>query len=150
MAIKVTLTGFEDLLKQIDEANGKMEAAAERCVRESAEIMQAELKNAMNTSKGKADAPVSESLVNRMPSYTITSTGARVTAHVGYPETSYNPRHPSDYHQAIFANYGTPHRKKHGHEQPRGFIQKAKRAARTKIKRQQEETLNNILKDLKA
>ena len=144
MAIKITLTGVEELIKKIEKANGNIEIASEKCIRESAEIMQAELKTAMRTSKGG----VSENLINRMPNYTIENNGAKVTAHVGYRSTSFNPKNPSDYHKAIFANYGTPHRKQHGQEKARRFVAKAKRSAKPKIKSQQEETLNAILKDL--
>lgn len=144
MAIKLTLTGFDDLLKKIEKANGNMQSAAEQCMKQSADIMQADLKAAMHTAGGG----VSESLINRMPNYTLESNGARVTAKVGYPSTSYNPNNPSDYHKAIFANYGTPHRKKHGIEKARGFVTAAKKSAKPKIKAQQEKTLNDILKDL--
>ena len=142
MAIKISLTGFEELLKKIEKANGNIEQASMRCIKESADIMQTELKSAMISTGISAD------LVNRMPNYRLENSGARVTARVGYPETSYNPKNPSDYHKAIFANYGTPHRKKYGEEKARRFIVRAKRAARKKIKAQQERTLNDILKDL--
>ena len=142
MSIKVSISGFDDLLKKIEKANGNMEKAAMQCVKQSAEIMQNELKTAMNKTGVDSD------LINRMPNYTIENKGSRVTARVGYPETSYNPNNLSDYHKAIFANYGTPFRKKHGQEKARRFITKAKRAAKPKIKAQQEKTLNDILKDL--
>ena len=144
MTIKLTLNGFDDLLKKIEKANGNMEKAAMQCIKQSAEIMQTELKTAMRTTKGG----VSESLINRMPNYRIENNRTRVSAQVGYPSTSYNPNNLSDYHKAIFANYGTPHRKKHGQEKARGFVSKAKRTAKPKIKAQQEKTLNDILKDL--
>lgn len=144
MAIKLTFTGFDDLLKKIEKASGNIQKAAEQCMKQSAEIMEEELKTAMHSAGGGVD----EALINRMPKYTIQSSEARVTAKVGYPSTSYNPNNPSDYHKAIFANYGTPHRRKHGQEKARGFVTKAKRAARPKIKAQQNKALNDILKDL--
>ncbi len=144
MAIKLKLEGVDELLKKIEKAGGDIEQASVKCMKESAEIMQAELKSAMRTSGGG----VSEALINRMPNYTIENNGSRVSAKVGYPATSYNPNNPSDYHKAIFANYGTPHRKSHGQEKARGFVAKAKRAAKPKIKAQQEKTLNDIIKDL--
>lgn len=144
MAIKLTFTGFDDLLKKIEKAGGNIQKVSENCMKQSAEIMEEELKNAMRTAGGG----VSENLINRMPKYKIESSAARVTAKVGYPSTSYNPNNLSDYHKAIFANYGTPHRKKHGQEKARGFVTKAKKSAKPKIKAQQEKALNDILKDL--
>lgn len=142
MGVKVSINGFDDLLKQIEKANGDLATAAEKCVRESAEIMQNELKASM------VKAKVDDGLIERMPNYTIERSGTKVTAHVGYPATEYNPRKPSDYFKALFANYGTPHRRSHGIEKKRNFVANAKKSASKKIKAQQEKTLNDIMKDL--
>lgn len=142
--IRLNLTGFDDLLKKIEKADGDIQKASEQCIKQSAEIMQTELKSAMHSAGGGVD----EDLINRMPNYTIESNAAKVTARVGYKATSYNPNNLSDYFKAMFAQYGTPHRKKHGQESARNFITKAKKAAKPKIKAQQQKTLNEILKDL--
>lgn len=143
--IRLNVKGFDDLLRKIEKANGKAEIAAEKCLKESAEILQDELKAAMRTAGGGVETD----LINRMPNYTIENSGTRITARVGYKPTSYNPNNLSDYFKAMFAQYGTPHRKSHGHERARGFIAVAKKAAKPKIKKQQEKTLNDILEDLK-
>lgn len=143
MAIKLKLEGFEEFLKDIEEAGGSVDKATESAVRQSAQIFQAELKSEMKSSD------LSPRLADRMPPFTIEKSGNKTTARVGFKETPYHPKELSDYYKAIFANYGTPHRQKHGHEKARGFIQKAKRRARPKMKKQQKIALMKILERLK-
>lgn len=139
MSIKLQLDGFDELLKKIEKAGGSIDAAAETCIKKSANIMEAELKTQMS----KAD--VDSGLINQMPAPTIEKEGNRITARVGYKKGAYNPNNISDGYKIVFLNYGTPKRKKHGKIKARGFIAKAKNKARPQIKKQQEETLNEIL-----
>lgn len=143
MAIKLKLEGFDQLLRDIEKAGGNIDRATESAMRQSAVTMQRELADQMKK------ANVANSLISRMPQFEIEKDYGKVTARVGYKATGYNPDNPSDYYKAIFINYGTPYRTKHGHIQARGFIQKAKRRAKPKIKQQQEEALNKILERLK-
>lgn len=143
MSIKLQLDGFDELLKKIEKAGGSIDAAAETCLKKSANIMEAELKTQMS----KAD--VDTALINEMPAPTIEKEGNRITARVGYKKGAYNPRNPSTGYKLVFLNYGTPKRKKHGKVKARGFIAKAKKKARPQIKRQQETTLNEILRGLR-
>lgn len=136
------LEGFEELYKQIEAAGGKIDQAAERCMRESAQIMQTELKTQMQE-KG-----VKGSLINRMPEPTITKTANTIYAEVGYEKGDFDPKNPSDGYKVVFINYGTPRRTKHGKVKARGFIQKAKEDASKKIKKAQQNTLNTILEEL--
>lgn len=143
MSIKLQLEGFGDLLKKIESAGGSIDAAAETCIKKSADIMQAELKTQMS----KAD--VDSGLITKMPAPTIEKEGNKITARVGYKKGAYNPNDISDGYKIVFLNYGTPKRKKHGKIKARGFIAKAKKKARPQIKKQQEETLNDILRGLR-
>lgn len=143
MSIKLQLDGFDELLKKIETAGGSIDAAAETCLKKSANIMEAELKAQMS----KAD--VDAALINRMPAPTIEKDGNRMTARVGYKKGAYNPRNISDGFKIVFLNFGTPRRKKHGKIKARGFIAKAKKKAKPQIKRQQETTLNEILRGLR-
>lgn len=147
MSVKLNLQGVENLLDEIRKAEGDVDSAARRCIEKSADIMQNELKSAMRHPRN--GDPVDESLINRMPHYTIENNGSKTTARVGFKPESYNPENPSDYYKALFANYGTPFRKEHGRETARHFVIAAKNSAAKKIKKQQEETLNEILKGLK-
>ena len=133
------LKGFDELFDQIQKAGGSVDRAAESCLRQSAQIMEAELKAQMQA------AGVESDLINRMPPPQITVKGNRYSAAVGYKKGSYDPNDPSDGYKVVFLNYGTPHRTLHGKVAARAFIQAAKKKARPRIKKAQQETLGKIL-----
>ena len=133
------LKGFDDLLEQIQKAGGSIDQAADSCLRQSAQIMQAELKSQMQA------AGVDSDLINAMPPTQIEVKDNRYSAAVGYKKGNFDPRDPSDGYKVVFLNYGTPHRSMHGKVAARGFIEKAKNKARPQIKRAQQETLDKIL-----
>ena len=133
------LKGFDDLLEKIQKAGGSIDATVSSCVRQSAQIMQAELKTQMQA------AGVDSGLINSMPPPQIESSNNRHRAAVGYKKGSFDPRNPSDGYKVVFLNYGTPRRTMHGKVAARGFIEKAKKKARPRIKAQQQETLEEIL-----
>lgn len=144
MSIKLKLEGFDDLFEQIKKAGGTVEQAANSCLKESAQIMHSELKTQMQKSN------VDGGLISRMPSPEVEVKGNRYTARVGYKKGNYDPNNPSDGYKVVFLNYGTPNRSKHGKITERGFIQRAKKKARPRIKKAQEETLNKIIGGLKG
>lgn len=133
------MKGFDDLLEQIQKAGGSVNQAVESCVRQSAQIMQKELKAEMQA------AGVDSDLINKMPPPQITVKNNYVRAEVGYKKGDYDPNNPSDGYKVVFLNYGTPRRAKHGKVKARGFIQRAKKKARPQIKQAQQETLKKIL-----
>lgn len=143
MSIKLKLTGFDELLTEIEKAGGAIDRAANSCLQQAAHIMHSELKTQMQS------ANVDSGLINRMPPPEIETEGNRVTARVGYKKGVYDPQNPSDGYKVVFANYGTPRRSEHGKQPAKGFIQKAKKKARARIKKAQAETLNEILGGLK-
>ena len=108
MAITLKLTGFEEMLSAIEKAGGSIDKAANQCMQKSAKLMDEELKAQMRSANVKSD------LINRMPSPEVEKEGNRYTARVGVVKGEYNPKKPSDAYKAIFLNYGTPRRTKHG------------------------------------
>ena len=144
MSIRLKLEGFAEMIAEIEKAGGSIDSAVQQCMQNSADIMQAELKAQMQA------ANVDGGLISRMPPPTLETEGNRITARVGYKKGEYNPDDPSDGYKVVFANYGTPHRSKHGKQPEKGFIQKAKKKANTKIKKAQKTTLDNILGGLKG
>lgn len=142
MAIKLQLSGFDDLFEQIKKAEGNVDRAAEQCLEESAQVMQSELKTQMQKSGVDSD------LINRMPTPEIKKDGNTLIARVGYKKGAYNPDDLSDGYKVVFANYGTPKRSKHGKVEAKGFIDKAQRKAKKQIKKKQEETLKKIIGEL--
>lgn len=133
------LKGFEELLEQIQKAGGSIDQAADSCVRQSAQIMQSEMKAQMQA------AGVDSDLINSMPPPQITVKDNRYSAAVGYEKGDYDPHNLSDGYKVVFLNYGTPRRTMHGKVAARGFIQKAKKKASPQIKKAQQATLEKIL-----
>jgi hypothetical protein len=144
MSIKLKLDGFDDLLSKIETAGGSIDSAAKQCLQKSADIMHDELKTQMQKSN------VDGGLINRMPPPEVEANANRVTARVGYKKGEFDPQNPSDAYKVVFANYGTPRRSEHGKQPVKGFIQRAKKKARPRIKKAQAETLNDILRGLKG
>lgn len=136
------LNGFEDLLEQIQKAGGSIDRAADSCLRQSAQIMQNELKAQMQA------AGVDSNLISAMPPPQIKVKGNRYRAEVGYKKGAFDPRNPSDGYKVVFLNYGTPRRTMRGKVEARGFIDKAKKKARPQIKKAQQETLEKILDEV--
>lgn len=143
MPITLKLTGFEEMLSAIEKAGGSIDRAANQCMQKSAKLMDEELKAQMRSAKVKSD------LIGRMPSPEVEKEGNRYTARVGYVKGEYNQKKPSDAYKAIFLNYGTPRRTKHGQVKARHFIENAKENAKSKIKNSQQQTLKEILGGLK-
>ena len=144
MSITLRLEGFDEMLKEIEAAGGTIDSAAKQCITESANIMHNELITQMKA------ANVDSGLVDRMPAPDVETSHNSFIARVGYKKGAYDPNNPSDGYKVVFANYGTPRRSKHGQQPAKGFIQKAKKKANSKIKKAQKDTLNKILGGLKG
>lgn len=142
--ISLTINGFDEILKEIEKAGGSINGAVDSCMRESAKIQKAELVSTMQKKK------IDKGLIGRMPEPEIEWDGNVCTARVGYKKGKYDPKNLSDGYKALFLNYGTPRRKKHGHVKARGFIKAAKKKAQPSIKKKQAETLEEILRGLKT
>lgn len=142
MSIKLRFEGFDELIGKIEKAGGSVESATKQCLQKSARIMDAELKAQMKT------ANVSAHLISDMPAPTIEDDHGLITARVGYKKGAFDPHNLSTGYKVVMLNYGTPNRSKHGKVKARGFILKAKRKAKPKIKKEQEATLKDILKGL--
>lgn len=142
MSISLKLEGFNDMMRKIQKAEGNIKPATEKCLKVSANVIDAELKAQMTT------ANVPAHLVAEMPAPVIENDHGLITAKVGYRKGPYNPRNLTTGYKVLFLNYGTPNRKMHGKVKARGFIQKAKRSAKPKIKKEQEAALKEILKGL--
>lgn len=141
--IKIKISGFEEILNEIEKAGGSIDGAVNSAIRQSADIVQSELKSQMQQSG------VDGQLINSMPEPLITQDGNKHTAEVGYKKGEYNPKNLSDGYKVVFLNYGTPNRTKHGKMVAKGFIQKAKKTANPKVKKVQKETFDKILGRLK-
>lgn len=142
MPLKFEVEGFNDLMRKIEKAGGSIKSATRQCMQTSANIMEAE----MNAQMSKANVPAH--LISEMPAASIEMKDGLTTAHVGYKKGAYDPHNLSTGYKVLFLNYGTPNRKEHGQVKARGFIDKAKKRAKPKIKKAQKDTLHEILKGL--
>ena len=146
MSIKLNLTGFDEMLRKIEKAGGDVDAATKKCMEKAAEIMDDELKAQMQA----VDLQNTMSrLISRMPSPKVKNDHGLWTAEVGYEKGEYNPKHLSDAYKAIMINYGTPRRTKHGKVKARGFIDKAKKKAKPKIRKEQAKILDEVFRELR-
>lgn len=158
--IRLNLKGFEKMLEEIERAGGDIESSTEEAIRKSAACVEDELQKAC------AQSNVPES-VSRGIRTDIMWSGNRCMAQVGWELGSYNPHNIGTGYKAIFLNYGTPKRsvreegvrvilgdtwvtegKNRGAIAPRNFIQTAKEASGKQVKKIQQETLKEILKEL--
>lgn len=160
--IKVNLNGFDALLEQIQKAEGNLDSAALRTVEAGAKIAE----DALRTECAASAVPAS---VTNGISTKITQNGNRTSAHIGWEIGAVDIKNPSAGLKAIFLNYGTPRGRytkaeaavpsnktesgwatttDRGKIIGRGFIGRAKKKARPKIKKAQEEALREILKGL--
>lgn len=146
MSIRLKLEGFDELIKEIQKAEGNVEKATIQCMQKSGQIMHGEIKSAMQ--KANKEGTFSD-LIERMPEPSVENDHGLITARVGFKKGNYDPRNLSDGYKAVFLNYGTPNRTKHGVEKARGFLNKAKSKAKKQIQQQQEAALKDILKGLK-
>ncbi len=137
--ISLKLDGFEEMLKDIEAAGGTINKAVDSTMKQSAQIVQSELKKQMQGASPKA---VDSGLINRMSS-SVKWEGNVCTAEEGYKKGSYNPKKLDDGYKAVFINYGTPRI-----APPRGFIGKAKKKAKQPVKKAQEQTFKKILERL--
>ena len=158
--IKVNLKGFEKMLEDLQTAGGNVDKAAKRAVDEGAKIVEQELKSAC------ASAGVPASVSSEITTE-IEGNGNRYSAKVGWKLGDYNPDNLSAGYKAVFLNYGTGKRqanrdkvhaniggqwetlgRNRGQMQPRGFIARAKQNSGKKMRKVQQQILEEALKEL--
>ena len=140
--ISLKLKGFDKLLEEIQRANGDIKAATEQAMNKSVAVVEKELHQHCDA------AGVPSSVSSAIRADRAQWRGNVCEAEVGWKLGAYDPKNPSQGHKAIFLNYGTPHRKKHGKVKGRLFIGKAKDASEKQVKKIQKQTLEEILKGL--
>ena len=154
--------GFADLLEKIQKAEGDIEAATWEAARKGAKVVRDELVSECNASG--VPSSVSGAIAFKAER---DAAGNRYACSIGWRMPEYDPRNPSPGHKAVFLNYGTPRRTvksaavklnvngewvtlnpNRGYIDGRGFIGRAKKKARPKVKKMQKEVLEKIIKEL--
>lgn len=136
--ISVSLDGFEELLRQIEKAEGSIDRAARKAVNAGADAAEQELR--AEAAASGVPASVTRDITKR-----VEQTGNSYNVKVGWELGQYNPSNLSQGYKALFLNYGTPHRTKHGKIKAKGFIKRAKNKSRKKVKAAQQAALEEIL-----
>lgn len=135
------LEGFDELLDQINKAGGSIDAATEKACKAGAAELETRL-NAECAADGVPDSVTKDIRVK------YAGSGNVHKVQVGWEMGEYNPQNLSEGFKALFLNFGTPHRSKHGKVKARGFITRAKKKSKKNIKAAQENALNEILRGL--
>ena len=139
---------FGNLLAKIEKAGGDVEAATWDAARKGAKV----LYDQMQAECAASGVPASISDAITMQAERSQS-GNRYACKVGWRMGEYDPKNPSVAYKAIFLNYGTPRRAteggaNRGYIDGKGFMGRAKKKARPKVKRIQEDTLRGIIEEL--
>lgn len=134
-----TFSGFDEIMSQFIELGGSVEEITKKCVLQAQQVMAEELKKEIKNSG-------IESLADRVPDPTIYNGKNYFSARVGFKVGEYNPNNISDGYKAIFLNYGTYKGEK---IEGKYFVKRAKKNARQKIKKIEEETIEKVIKEIK-
>lgn len=150
MPLKIKINGFEKMLEHIQEAGKDVDTAAAQAIKDSASIVETELKASCAASN------VPGSITREIRKKTSASAGT-YSAEVGWELGAYNPKNPSTGYKAIFLNYGTV-RRQTARGKNRGaiekkpptqqFIVRAKKAAKPKIRKAQQRIIEKVKGDI--
>lgn len=150
MPLKIKINGFEKMLEHIQEAGKDVDTAAAQAIKDSASIVETELKASCAASN------VPDSITREIRKKTSASAGT-YSAEVGWELGAYNPKNPSTGYKAIFLNYGTV-RRQTAQGKNRGaiekkpptqqFIVRAKKAAKPKIRKAQQRIIEKVKGDI--
>lgn len=145
--VHIDLKGFEKQLADLQKMGENVDKAASKAIKDSARIVESELR-AEATASG-VPASVTEEIEAK-----VTGKDDRYTAEIGWELGSYSSKNPSVGYIAMFLNYGavrggTENRKtrrgqNRGKLQARQFIERAKKAAKPKIKRQMKKIIEEV------
>lgn len=144
--IDLDLSGFSEILKEIEKAEKTLDRAAEECLNKVIDLSEDALQR--ETMKVTDSPHLVKAIVKTPAKWPKSGYGDVVTGGVGWKKGSYDPKNPSEGYKAVFLNYGTPRRKR-SQIKGRLFIQKAKKVISQKTGSIYEQTLNDILKGLK-
>ena len=145
--IHIDLKGFEKQLAELNKKSEEIDKIASKAIKDSAKIVEAELK-----AEAVASA-VPDSIINEMHTK-VSNKDDRYTADIGWELGSYSSQNPSVGYIAMFLNYGavrggsenrkTRRGQNRGKLQARQFIERAKKTAKPKVKRQVKKIIEEV------
>lgn len=152
--MRLKVKGFDEMLERVQRAGGDVDRAARACVEKSVRVLESNLK------KEAAESGAPTSTVG----HSVTVSGNRISGETGWKLGNYDSSNPSEGYEAMFREFGTG---KHsdrskgrdrktaagynrGSTEPRPFMAKARKKSVKPIRAIQEETLQNIVKELEG
>ena len=143
--VKLTLSGFDKLLSEIQDAGGEIKPATERALQSSANLATAKIR-----SGAEARNLGSEGIIDP----TVKWNGNRASVEVGYKLGAYNSRDLSPGYKALFTEYGTGKRStrkgaNRGAMKADPFIRPTVEESKKEIVKAQKVALERVLKGLK-
>lgn len=150
--LKLSINGFDKMLEKIQAAGGDIDRAARECASKSVEILESNLISEAQASGAETTTVFHE----------VTASGNIISAETGWKLGEYNSANPSEGYQAMFTEFGTgkysargkgKDRKtakgyNRGSTEPRPFFSNARKKSAKQIRAMQQETLQNITKEL--
>lgn len=152
--MRLKVNGFDEMLERVQRAGGNVDKAARECMEKSVRVLESNLKSEAEAS----GAPTST------VSHSVTSSGNIVSGETGWKLGEYDSNNPSEGYQAMFREFGTGKHsarskgkdretaagQNRGSTEPRPFLAKARKKSVKPIRAIQEETLQNIVKELEG
>lgn len=142
---------YGDLIAKIQKLEGDVEQATWDAARKGAKVLYDQLQAECDASG--VPSSIKDAIAMQAER---SASGNRVACKVGWRMTPYDPKNLTPAYKAIFLNYGTPRRftistdAHRGYIDGRGFLGRAKKRARPKVKKAQEEVLKTIIEGLEG
>lgn len=150
--IKLQLKGFDDMLAKVQAAGGNVDAAAKTCMQRSVNVLESNLKKEAEAS-GASTTEVTHS---------VRAAGNKIEAETGWKLGEYNSAAPSEGYKALFIEFGTGKYSARGKGKDRKtragynrgstpqkpFISAARKKSAKPIRAIQQQTLQDIIKEL--
>ncbi len=150
--MRLQLKGFDEMLGEIKRAGGDIDKAAQVCMEKSVQVLESNLIKAAEASGAETSTVF----------HKVTSEGNRVAAETGWELGAYDSANPSEGYRAMFVEFGTGKHSERGKGKdretqagynrgstaPRPFLDKARKKSVKAIRAVQQETLQDIVKEL--
>lgn len=150
--MRLQVKGFDEMLDAIKRAGGDVDKAAKVCMEKSIQVLESNL-----ISEAKASGAETSTVFHK-----VTSNGNMVAAETGWKLGEYDSNNPSEGYRAMFIEFGTGKSSERGKGKdrqtaagynrgstaPRPFLAQARKKSVKAIRAVQQETLQNITKEL--
>ena len=152
--MRLKVKGFDEMLERVQKAGGDIDRAARECMERSVEVLESNLIREAQASGADTSEVFHE----------VTASGNRVSAETGWKLGGYDSDNPSEGYRAMFREFGTGKHSERGKgkdrktaaghnrgsTEPRPFMDRARKKSAKRVRAIQEETLQNIVKELEG